>query len=92
MGDQSSNWTIISRRCAIFFQLMEDSLSADIFFATFKIQDFQKRFQKIPNIIELDHLTVSGDVHFGRNVTLRGTVIGTYRIALIAIDINLFLC
>jgi len=40
-----------------------------------KIQDFQKRFQKIPNIIDLDHLTVSGDVHFGRNVTLRGTVI-----------------
>lgn len=29
----------------------------------------------IPNIIELDHLTVTGDVQFGRNVTLRGTVI-----------------
>lgn len=26
-------------------------------------------------MIELDHLTVTGDVHFGRNVTLRGTVI-----------------
>jgi len=23
----------------------------------------------------LDHLTVSGDVYFGRNITLRGTVI-----------------
>ncbi|KAJ6587054.1 UTP--glucose-1-phosphate uridylyltransferase [Mycena vulgaris] len=41
-----------------------------------KIQQFQKRFKKIPNIIELDHLTVTGDVYFGRNVTLRGTVIG----------------
>jgi len=40
-----------------------------------KIQDFQRRFKKIPNITDLDHLTVSGDVYFGRNVTLRGTVI-----------------
>jgi UTP--glucose-1-phosphate uridylyltransferase len=41
-----------------------------------KIANFQKRFKKIPKIIELDHLTVTGDVYFGRNVTLRGTVIG----------------
>lgn len=41
-----------------------------------KIQQFQKRFKKIPKILELDHLTVTGDVYFGRNVTLRGTVIG----------------
>jgi UTP--glucose-1-phosphate uridylyltransferase len=40
-----------------------------------KIQQFQARFKKIPKIIELDHLTVTGDVYFGRNVTLRGTVI-----------------
>lgn len=26
-------------------------------------------------MLELDHLTVSGDVKFGRKVTLRGTVI-----------------
>ena len=44
-----------------------------------KIAQFQKRFKKIPKIIELDHLTVTGDVYFGRNVTLRGTVIGTPR-------------
>lgn len=55
-----------------------------IFLATSKIQDFQKRFQKIPKIIDLDHLTVSGDVYFGRNVTLRGTVIGTHRLAVVA--------
>ncbi|VDC01631.1 unnamed protein product [Peniophora sp. CBMAI 1063] len=40
-----------------------------------KIQQFQKRFKKIPKILELDHLTVTGDVYFGKNVTLRGTVI-----------------
>ncbi|XP_065324602.1 UTP--glucose-1-phosphate uridylyltransferase-like [Gordionus sp. m RMFG-2023] len=40
-----------------------------------KVQDFLKRFASIPNIIELDHLTVSGDVTFGKHVTLRGTVI-----------------
>ncbi|KAF8161223.1 UTP-glucose-1-phosphate uridylyltransferase [Crassisporium funariophilum] len=39
------------------------------------IQQFQKRFKQIPRILELDHLTVTGDVYFGRNVTLRGTVI-----------------
>jgi len=40
-----------------------------------KIQQFQNRFKKIPTIIELDHLTVTGDVYFGRNITLCGTVI-----------------
>lgn len=40
-----------------------------------KIRDFNKRFRTVPNILELDHLTVSGDVWFGRNITLRGTVI-----------------
>lgn len=43
-----------------------------------QITDFQPRFKKIPNIIDLDHLTVTGDVHFGRGVTLRGTVIGRH--------------
>lgn len=40
-----------------------------------KVAQFQKRFKNIPNLIELDHLTVSGDVVFGKNVVLRGTVI-----------------
>ncbi|KAF9518105.1 hypothetical protein BS47DRAFT_1371141 [Hydnum rufescens UP504] len=40
-----------------------------------KIANFQARFRTVPNMIELDHLTVSGDVWFGRNITLRGTVI-----------------
>lgn len=43
-----------------------------------QIAQFQKRFKTIPHIIELDHLTVTGDVSFGRNVTLRGTVISKY--------------
>ena len=33
--------------------------------------DFLSRFASIPNILELDHLTVSGDVTFGRNITLK---------------------
>jgi len=40
-----------------------------------KIDQFQKRFKQVPHMLELDHLTVSGDVYFGRNVTVRGTVI-----------------
>ncbi|KAI9483987.1 MAG: UTP--glucose-1-phosphate uridylyltransferase family [Benjaminiella poitrasii] len=40
-----------------------------------KVQNFLQRFKSIPNILELDHLTVTGDVTFGSNVELRGTVI-----------------
>jgi UTP--glucose-1-phosphate uridylyltransferase len=40
-----------------------------------KVSNFQKRFRTVPNILELDHLTVAGDVWFGRHVELRGTVI-----------------
>lgn len=36
-----------------------------------KVSAFLSRFATIPKIIELDHFTVSGDVHFGRNVELR---------------------
>jgi len=40
-----------------------------------KVKDFLKRFQSIPDCLELDSLTVSGDVTFGKGVSLRGTVI-----------------
>ncbi|KAI7904346.1 UTP--glucose-1-phosphate uridylyltransferase-domain-containing protein [Cokeromyces recurvatus] len=40
-----------------------------------KVQGFLQRFKSIPNILDLDHLTVTGDVTFGSNVELRGTVI-----------------
>ncbi|XP_075722254.1 UDP-glucose pyrophosphorylase isoform X2 [Rhipicephalus microplus] len=40
-----------------------------------KVRDFLNRFASIPDILELDHLTVSGDVTFGKGVSLRGTVI-----------------
>eukprot|EP00048_Salpingoeca_helianthica_P015040 m.224731 g.224731 ORF g.224731 m.224731 type:complete len:494 (-) comp16538_c0_seq1:182-1663(-) len=40
-----------------------------------KVKQFLQRFENIPNVLELDHLTVSGDVVFGKDVTLKGTVI-----------------
>ena len=55
-----------------------------------KVSSFLSRFGSIPDLLELDHLTVSGDVTFGRgggdklenivsenicSVSLRGTVI-----------------
>lgn len=40
-----------------------------------KIRGFSSRFASIPDVLELNHLTVSGDVTFGKNVSLRGTVI-----------------
>lgn len=36
---------------------------------------YLSRFASIPDILELDHLTVSGDVTFGSGVVLKGTVI-----------------
>jgi len=43
------------------------------FFKT--VNNYNARFKSIPEILELDQLTVSGDVTFGTNVTLKGTVI-----------------
>jgi len=40
-----------------------------------KVREFNARFASIPDVLELNHLTVSGDVTFGKNVSLRGTVI-----------------
>lgn len=44
-----------------------------------KVQDYMSRFKGfpdgLPDIVELEHLTVSGDVVFGSNVCLKGTVI-----------------
>ncbi|KAM0672558.1 UTP-glucose-1-phosphate uridylyltransferase [Ordospora colligata] len=40
-----------------------------------KIEDYEKCFKGIPDILELDVLTVSGNVLFGKNVVLKGTVI-----------------
>ncbi len=39
------------------------------------VEEYQKRFESIPDILELDLLTVVGDVYFGKNTTLRGNVI-----------------
>lgn len=35
------------------------------------MKDFLNRFETIPDLIELDHLTVSGDVTFGKGVSLK---------------------
>jgi UTP--glucose-1-phosphate uridylyltransferase len=40
-----------------------------------KVKDFNARFKSVPDILELSHFTVSGDVSFGLGITLKGTVI-----------------
>lgn len=40
-----------------------------------RVREFLARFASIPDLLELNHLTVSGDVTFGKGVSLRGTVI-----------------
>jgi UTP--glucose-1-phosphate uridylyltransferase len=39
-----------------------------------KVQDFNSRFQEIPDLLQCESLTVDGDVRFGKNVTVRGKV------------------
>lgn len=39
--------------------------------SVFQVKDFLSRFANIPDLLELDHLTVSGDVTFGRSVSLK---------------------
>lgn len=39
-------------------------------------QEFLKRFASIPDMLELDHLTVSGDVTFGKGVVLKVSLDG----------------
>jgi UTP--glucose-1-phosphate uridylyltransferase len=39
------------------------------------VEEYQERFETIPDILELDLLTVVGNVYFGKNITLRGNVI-----------------
>lgn len=39
-----------------------------------KVSEFLSRFPDVPDILELDHLTVSGDVTFGRKVSLRVSI------------------
>lgn len=41
------------------------------FFFAPQVQEFLARFENIPDMLELDHLTVSGDVTFGKNVSLK---------------------
>uniref|UniRef100_A0A7S0BHS7 UTP--glucose-1-phosphate uridylyltransferase n=1 Tax=Rhodosorus marinus TaxID=101924 RepID=A0A7S0BHS7_9RHOD len=40
-----------------------------------KVGSYLERFGSTPDVLELDHLTVSGDVAFGSSVSLKGTVI-----------------
>ncbi|QID80783.1 UTP-glucose-1-phosphate uridylyltransferase [Saccharomyces pastorianus] len=40
-----------------------------------KVSGFNARIPHIPKIVELDHLTITGNVFLGKDVTLRGTVI-----------------
>lgn len=40
-----------------------------------KVSNFQSRIPHMPKILELDHLTITGNVNLGKNVQLKGTVI-----------------
>lgn len=55
-----------------------------------KVKEFLSRFANIPDIIELDHLTVCGDVTFGRGVSLRVILYLTY-FTIVILLINVFI-
>jgi len=39
------------------------------------VAEYTRRVKSIPDLVELEHLTVSGDVYFGSDIILKGTVI-----------------
>jgi UTP--glucose-1-phosphate uridylyltransferase len=39
------------------------------------LRDYLARIPYAPNLDECEHLTVSGDVHFGEGVVVKGTVV-----------------
>jgi UTP--glucose-1-phosphate uridylyltransferase len=54
-----------------FIKVIIYYFSPSLFYLFYKVKDFLSRFQSIPDCLELDSLTVSGDVHFGKGVSLR---------------------
>ena len=40
-----------------------------------QVKEFSRRLKHMPDLVGLHHLTVSGDVRFGKNVSLRGRVL-----------------
>lgn len=42
-----------------------------MYFMYVQVREMLDRFDNIPDMLELDHLTVSGDVTFGKNVSLK---------------------
>ena len=40
-----------------------------------QVKEFSRRLKHMPDLVGLHHLTVSGDVRFGRGVSLRGRVL-----------------
>lgn len=45
-----------------------------LIYRVLKVQNFLQRFKSPPKILELDHLTVAGDVYFGSDVSLKVSV------------------
>ena len=48
---------------------------SQVLFHCFQVKEFLNRFASIPDLLELDHLTVSGDVTFGKNVSLKVSIL-----------------
>ena len=58
-------------KVSIFIKLKKILSKKIKFSLELKVSEFLKRFGNIPDCLELDHLTVSGDVSFGKGVILR---------------------
>lgn len=69
---QLRDGTLIQNPARLYPQLPLVKLGEQFFM---KVREMLDRFDNIPDMLELDHLTVSGDVTFGKNVSLKGTVI-----------------
>ncbi|MDP2436476.1 MAG: UTP--glucose-1-phosphate uridylyltransferase, partial [archaeon] len=73
---QSNLFTFVDTHMCLNSSASFDSLPRIKFGHKFSsVDEYKARIPSLPDILELEHLTVSGEVWFGKNVVLVGTVI-----------------
>lgn len=71
MALQGKQFSSLAESTTKFPDSMLLSISPQYPFNSLQVQEYLTRFESIPDMLELDHLTVSGDVTFGKQVSLK---------------------
>ena len=69
LGDEHFKKVIVNLTCKLGRKL--EYISGGLPVKNVQVSKFSGRFKTIPDMLEADHLTVSGDVTFGKDVSLK---------------------